>query len=164
MKKKKESRVGFFVLAFLPGIFLGAIHQIFSYTEFYWNSGWWWLDNPLHLLGGACLAFAAAILTTDAIKRKRLPKIPWYFFAAFIMGAVMIIGVLWEFYEFIFDVFNPVVVRQSSVADTVKDLANDLLGGFITVLFFKTYYFSRVFGKTISSAPTNKKKETRRFP
>ena len=123
--------------ALFPGFLLGFMHIVFTYTGFYKNSGWWWIDVPLHLIGGACVAFAAASIISALIKRKTLPAIPWYFFILSVLGAVALVGLAWEFYEFLADVFYPVILRQPDNADTMKDLANDLNGGFILVLLLK---------------------------
>ena len=49
------------------------------------------------------------------------------------LGFVALIGVFWEFYEFLRDFYlltgGKISVFQSSFADTVKDLFFDLVGG-----------------------------------
>jgi hypothetical protein len=119
------------VKALSPGFLLGCLHLIFTYSGFYLNSGWDWIDIPLHITGGACVAFAAAMFIAYAIKIKKVPPLPWYFFILSVIGVVILVGVVWEFYEFLADVFYPVILRQPSNADTMKDLADDLIGGFL---------------------------------
>jgi hypothetical protein len=138
MKSNKvESVFSVVVKALFPGFLLGCLHEIFTYSGFYVNSGWGWIDIPLHLIGGACVAFAAASLIAYAIKIKKLPPLPWYLFILSVIGVVALVGLAWEFYEFLADVFYPVILRQADNADTMKDLANDLNGGFILVLLLK---------------------------
>jgi hypothetical protein len=139
---KVEPVFSVIVKALFPGFLLGCLHLIFTYSGFYQNSGWDWIDIPLHLTGGACVAFAAAMIIVYAIKIKKLPPLPWYFFILSVLGVVIIVGVVWEFYEFLADVFYPVVLRQPSNADTMKDLANDLNGGLILVLLLKRRFDS----------------------
>jgi hypothetical protein len=130
------------VKALFPGFMLGCLHLIFTYSGFYLNSGLDWIDIPLHLTGGACVAFAAAMLIAYAIKRKKLPSIPWYFFILCVLGVVALVGLVWEFYEFLADYFYPVILRQADNADTMKDLANDLNGGLVLVLLLKRRFDS----------------------
>ncbi len=140
---KKISRVPafpVFVKALFPGFMLGCLHLIFSYSGFYLNSGWDWIDIPLHLIGGACVAFAIITFIADAIKTKKLSPLPWYFFILCVIGCVALVGIVWEFYEFAFDIIFPSILRQPSNADTMKDLANDLNGGFIMVLILKRQF------------------------
>jgi hypothetical protein len=59
--------------ALFPGFMLGCLHLILTYSGFYLNSGWWWIDVPLHLTGGACVAFAAGSLIAYAVKIKKFP-------------------------------------------------------------------------------------------
>jgi hypothetical protein len=126
--------------ALFPGFMLGCLHLILTYSGFYLNSGWWWIDVPLHLTGGACVAFAAGSLIAYAVKIKKFPPQPWYFFILSVIGVVAIVGLVWEFYEFLADAFYPVILRQADNADTMKDLANDLNGGLILVLISKRHF------------------------
>ncbi|GEM_PF-5153982 len=74
---------------------------------------------------------------------KRYPLLNFIFAISF----VALIGVLWEFYEFLTDVLLPImpilhpVIAQPSLADTMADFFFDLLGS-VTVCL--TYYLSFV--------------------
>gem|GEM_PF-1613175 len=71
------------------------------------------------------------------------------------LGFVALIGVLWEFYEFLHDFYlltgGKISVFQNSFADTIKDLFFDLVGG--TTAFAIFYKRSKT---TNSSESTNK--------
>ncbi|KKU15170.1 hypothetical protein A3A20_01215 [Candidatus Wolfebacteria bacterium RIFCSPLOWO2_01_FULL_45_19] len=116
-----------------------------------WYFAYPWIDIPMHFVGGAwAVVLLFWIFRTrsviglnhphgrspechlgvlgrgDEILSKWLGVILALSFAAFI-------GVLWEFFEFFFDVFisskGYMAVAQLGTADTMKDLFFDLLGG-----------------------------------
>ena len=100
----------------------------------YWTI--WWYDIPLHLAGGALVALLFFYLFREKWHIFDFREHP---FAAFIlaMGFVALIGVLWELFEYGVDVIvlakHSFPSAQPSLADTMGDFVNDLLGG--TVLF-----------------------------
>ncbi len=62
--------------------------------------------------------------------------------AIFVVGFVMIIGVAWEWYEFLFDHFAGTIVQklgvaQPSLADTMDDLFNDFIGAIVAWVFWR---------------------------
>lgn len=98
-----------------------------------------WFDTPMHLTGGI---FVGTLFVYIFRIRNNLLKTESVF--AFIilgMGFTILIGVLWEFYEFFADV---VVIKRYALLDapggirfdTLKDLFNDIVGGAIAVSFF----------------------------
>lgn len=66
-----------------------------------------------------------------------------------VLSAVSLVGILWEFSEFIFDQFsffghNPRLLQQQGVADTMSDLFFDLLGGLSAgIIFIKKFIKSK---------------------
>lgn len=105
-----------------------------------WYLKWAYFNTILHFLGGLGVAlffisyFAKSNFETKGKK-----------FVA-IVGAVALIGVLWEFAEFTASTFvsDPLydwtgyrVYFMGDLVDTVSDLAMDLLGGMIGYLFSK---------------------------
>lgn len=113
-------------------------------------SGWYlsnlWLDIPMHFAGGFGMGYLAlAIWQTTVSKisfRKSLNK-PWriLIYLGIILGFVALVGIAWEWYEFIFDSYASQVSleyrpAQMSLTDTMADLFLDLLGG---VLAFTLY-------------------------
>lgn len=98
-----------------------------------WNSiflkqpdKFWWVDMLLHFLGGVMVASIFFILAEEKFPLIELPGGYW---AGVLAAAsfVVLIGVFWEFYEYLLDYF--LYVRQMELPDTLSDLFFDLLGG-----------------------------------
>jgi hypothetical protein len=137
-------------MIFLKSVFVFLIvilifHIIATFNYWYWT--YLWLDMPMHFLGGFWAAMAAIALISnyqfpiskESIGQKFLP------FLIVILSFVALVGVLWEFYEFLNDIFlsskNYTQIFQQGAADTMGDLFFDLLGGAAFMLIFK--FFSR---------------------
>lgn len=97
-----------------------------------WNSWYFtypWIDIPLHLIGGA---FAAVLFYW--LLGADINALSYRMQFVLVLSFVTFIGVLWEFFEFLSDVFissrGYAYVAQASSADTMGDLFFDLLGGF----------------------------------
>ena len=89
----------------------------------------WWYDIPMHLAGGAAVALGMHLALASLERRKLTPRLPPCLRLLFLVAAAALVGVAWELYEFLMDLYvhlGPVV--QPSVADTMKDFANDLIG------------------------------------
>jgi hypothetical protein len=99
----------------------------------------WWYDTLLHLLGGVWVGnlfiyiFSQRLVIFDG--KKNL-----FYTLAVILGFVALVGVGWELYEFMIDqtigVKYALPLAQPSIADTMKDLASDLLGGTLTAIIY----------------------------
>lgn len=72
--------------------------------------------------------------------RISLPSLSPFFTLMLILGAAALVGVLWEFFEFLVDKFitkkNYIDLLQPGVIDTMKDLFMDILGGLAVGLLF----------------------------
>jgi hypothetical protein len=121
------------VLIFL--IFILLIHTFGSIYGWYWT--YRWLDIPMHFLGGFWLAMVCVYLN-----RRLNVNTPQFIATAIsILGFVALIGVLWEFWEFICDfLILHKQVLQPGAADTIKDLFFDLVGGTAFILIFKRIF------------------------
>lgn len=112
------------------------------------QSGWYYIypriDIPMHIVGGVW----AAILffwIFEIRKDNYLFVTPWWISEILALSFVAFIGVLWEFSEFLYDVFiSPsrgyAYVTQMGVVDTMKDLFFDLVGGlaaWVTIIRIK---------------------------
>lgn len=123
---------------------LFLIHAVAIYFSLYWIVDW--LDIVMHFLGGIWLSLIALWLFYFSGKMNVSGiSFGWQLF--FLVGLVALGGVLWEFFEFIFDnIFlanniGGIIISlpgcvQLGVADTMLDLLFDLLGGLIGGLIF----------------------------
>jgi hypothetical protein len=122
-------------------IFILSIHILATIYYWYWTVGW--LDMPMHFLGGFWVAMAATALisnfqfpiSNEIFKQKKLS------FFIVILSFVALIGVLWEFFEFGYDVLisskEYLAAVQQGVGDTMSDLFFDLLGGLVFLVIYK---------------------------
>jgi len=86
---------------------------------------YWWLDIPMHLLGGFWIGFTALAIIQWKLERA-LPlkeRMVYAFLLAF--G----VGVLWEMFELLSDTSFALEPYVYDATDTFSDLLNDLVGG-----------------------------------
>lgn len=95
-----------------------------------------WVDVPLHLAGSIALAVSYQLVLQRLQQSGSLTRLPAFVILPFVIAAVVTTGVLWEFLEFLADVAYPALQMQVSIANTMGDLALDLAGGLLGVLFF----------------------------
>ena len=129
------------VLIFLITILL--LHFAATFNYWYWT--YLWLDIPMHFLGGFWTAMAFIYLISnyqfpisgEFLKRNLLS----YFII--ILSFVALIGIFWEFYEFLNDALfssrGYSQIFQQGAADTIGDLFFDLLGGTVSAVIFKLF-------------------------
>ncbi len=94
----------------------------------------WWLDIPFHIFGGFIFANIGYALLynnlsspTDVatVLNKNNQKISFCIFVF-----VLIVGIVWEIYEFAMYYYG-YVVKWGGAADTMIDVGNDILGAVI---------------------------------
>ena len=130
-----NTRIALLVLILV--IFIG--HILGTIYGWYWTV--WWYDIPLHFLGGAWLGFFFFYLFYEKwgileVGKKFIPTL------LLGLGFVILVGVLWEFYEYFHDWYvdssnlNSPDVR----ADTLSDFLNDLIGGTSAILVWWFYF------------------------
>lgn len=130
-----------FILGLL--VFIIGLHVFATIYSWYWT--YTWFDMPMHFLGGFWLAIVFLYLNPDfKIPNPRFTKLPNYLITIVItLGFVALIGVFWEFFEFLFDIFvsskGYLGVAQQGVADTMSDLFFDLLGGLVFLIICKYF-------------------------
>lgn len=104
----------------------------------HWYSALLWLDIPMHILGGFWLglffiwlfSFKEIEVFEDFLNKKNFK------FFLKILFFVLIIGILWEVFEFM---INESITRNLfDTIDTFSDLVFDLLGA-----IFSIYYVSK---------------------
>lgn len=129
-----------------------AIIAVFGFNVFAGAVGlydaWHWLDIIMHFLGGFAMGMLGLALWMAAVedirfKKNFLHKLRWWLIPLFVLGFVAIIGIAWEWYEFLFDIWFDDIIRQPSLGDTMADFLLDLLGGFAAVLVFHRDYAKR---------------------
>ena len=89
------------------------------------------LDKLMHLAGGMAIAWLAIVFFA-----ARLNYLPSFDRFLILLGMVALVGVLWEFAEYLGQ-FIPTISHYLSggdLADTLGDLAADLSGGAIVIL------------------------------
>jgi len=125
--------------AFLAIAAVLAVHVFAIGTGVYQSMDWF--DIPMHFFGGYAIAFLALatynwIFSQISISTRSTTSSPYarlLLQGVFVMGFVMIVGVAWEWYEFLFDQFATTMVAkygfaQMGLPDTMDDLLNDTLG------------------------------------
>lgn len=122
-------------------LFILGLHVLGIIYDFYYTI--WWYDIPMHVFGGAWVAllfFHLFCRTFRIVDCKNIfPAI------IVIVSFVALIGVLWEFYEYLSDVYifkiHSIYYAPNPIAlpDAMKDLLDDLIGGTIAsfILFFR---------------------------
>ncbi len=136
------------VITTLCAILLFHAWAIFSGT--YYRI--WWLDIPMHLAGGAWIGLLFLYLFTERwnVFSEKAPPVPNGTFGRglkhrvglflLLMGFVALAAVLWESYEYLYDMFiaerHGFLLTQQGVSDTMGDLVNGLIGGAVVALVY----------------------------
>jgi len=110
-------------LAALVGISLFVVNALAS--TFYWYVTIPWFDMLMHAIGGVFVA-----LLGGAFLRKQLRGISSYHMFINIALFVFIIGLAWEYYEYVVQYFIK-HVQLADPADSISDLICDMLGGIV---------------------------------
>ena len=129
---------------FKPSVWFLAVFWILIAALHAWsllNAGYfyiWWLDVLLHFLGGLWLGSIAIFFLAPRLEQLRLN--PFFVFVVLI-SLVALGGILWEFFEYGYDLaigrkgLGP--IAQPGVDDTMADLFLDLLGGALAYFLFR---------------------------
>lgn len=122
-----------FIIGFL--IFILLIYALATAKYWFWII--WWFDIPMHFFGG----FWAAAVFINLGSRFKVQGSRFWVDLILTLSFVALIGVLWEFFEFIYgsfaskagmDVLSAEAMKYKGInlyQDTIKDLFFDLLGG-----------------------------------
>lgn len=136
--------------AFFSIVLVMAVHVFALATGIY--SKMPWFDVPMHFFGGyamallglACYGWLRSFVDIKPKSTQKLSALaPMLIEMVFVVGFVMIIGVAWEWYEFLFDQFVGFFVEnfgvaQISLADTMDDLFNDLVGALTAWMLWRS--------------------------
>ena len=127
-------------------ILIVITHALATLNFWYWTFPW--LDIPMHFVGGFWVAITLVYL--DSRFNLSLFKEKNFFLnLLIIVSFVALIGVFWEFFEFIYDFFSNgdtyansiegLKVAQQGLKDTIGDLFFDLVGGTVFVFLNKIF-------------------------
>jgi len=127
---------------FLLLLFLGSIIVLCSYLlDYYFGPGSlikWRIDNVLHVLGGIYAFFFVRSLYYLTEKCHKTTT-AFLFEIIIFAGGALILGVLWEWYEFVFIYkYGTLAMSKISVTtymDTIYDLMFDLVGALLAGLY-----------------------------
>lgn len=130
---------------FIILLFLGGIIVLFSYSVGNYfgleSRKVWLISNVLHFLGGVYAFFFVSSLFNITKKYHNTATSPLFKALIFVSGALTL-GVLWEWYEFIFIYWDKVFIlnKQSALVyvDTMGDLALDTLGAILAGVYYVT--------------------------
>jgi hypothetical protein len=121
----KKAIIAFFIL-------IMAVH--IAGLSYQWYHKLWWIDIVMHVSGGAWVAMVAAYVFHRAAPQSHFSMPRWLYFSS-LLGIAMVIGVAWEWGEYVSDaLFFPhrfTVRMQLGLTDTMGDLLADLVGAAI---------------------------------
>lgn len=118
-------------------VIIGLLHNIIGIKISAYTEIWWW-DILLHLLGGLWVALSSYwFFYTSGF--TDIKKTTAYFFAATI-PAVLIIGGLWEVFEYVAGLTD-VYHGETYKIDTISDIGVDTVGGLIVYLYYRLKYW-----------------------
>ncbi|MDO8429872.1 MAG: hypothetical protein Q7S73_00715 [bacterium] len=137
---------------FILGILFSLI-----FLQILWNNGiseqasWHWFDNVMHFLGGAV---TAQIFLSFLENRRKFIDFSLSNNLVNILVAisfVALIGVLWEFYEYLNGYIFLQLLANAPIAmelsDTLLDLFSDLLGGAaVAIMYFSVFKMKPLHG------------------
>lgn len=115
---------------------IGVLHISAVIFFIYWE--YWWFDIPMHFLGGMFAAFISAWVIT--MRRPQLPAESTTFIAGLFFSALLI-GILWEIYEYIAGVTY--VAMGSYFIDTTKDIVVDMAGAYTAYRMILRWFLKR---------------------
>lgn len=117
-------------------VFIFLVNLFATYFHLYFLI--WWLDIPVHILGGLWVALLTLVLYYHSEYVSHKDHSPLFALAIAICSA-LIVGLMWEIYEFVVD--RALEINDMQLGDSLKDLCDDLLGGIIAgVIFIKKGY------------------------
>ncbi len=126
----------------LPIIVLGliltllAVNGVALYFHLYFYL--WWLDIPMHMLGGAWVALFTLLLYERSTFFREGRHQP-FFLAILVVASTLTIGLGWELFELSAQTWIE-RATHADLVDTLSDLVNDLVGALVAVWFFIRFH------------------------
>jgi VanZ family protein len=110
-------------------VLVAVLNAVAVSLSLYWS--YWWFDIVMHTLSG----FAGGLFVLWLFHPFRAYQSLWL-----TLGSLLVVGVVWEIFEWVFDLIQPLNYRQ----DIVYDLLNDLLGALLAYVYvYATYVIAR---------------------
>jgi len=117
---------------------IGRVFKLYHTVDY-----WWW-DIMTHTLGTATIALLAFYLVFMLVYLKRV-KISYWMMGVFTFSFAMMIGAIWEVFEFYYDRFTGYNTYFNS-ANSARDMLFDIIGG-LFVAILGTIYTKRIMTK-----------------
>lgn len=128
-----------FKSAFFAILIVLLFHGILLLTDGYYHLNQ--IDVPMHIMGGFAVAMLGLAIHHQVSTKHHNKTSPWWYHFVFVVGFAMLIGVAWEFYEFIMDqtihAWFQLPLSQPSLANTMKDLLDDWIGAMAAFFVFR---------------------------
>lgn len=121
------------------GLLLALVNGAAIYFHLFYSI--WWLDIPMHVVGGLWVALIALAFYFSPRMREPKRRTDPAVLAIGVLSAFAV-GLLWEVFEFSLDTYVTLSVHDMS--DTLNDLLNDLIGATIAADIFVTEKFNRI--------------------
>ncbi len=97
------------------------------------------VDTLMHALGGFAMGLLGLAIHHSVASKHHTRHSPWWYHYTFVIGFAMLVGIAWEFHEYILDqtvnVWYNWPMNQLSLADTMKDFFMDWLGASVAFFF-----------------------------
>jgi hypothetical protein len=108
------------------------LHILALFFSWYWSI--WWYDIVVHTLGGVWVGGIALwlyFIYKDIYTNKNISKL---MIIAVSLLVTLLIGVLWEVFEFSLDTF--IVFQPNDLVDTASDIGSDIVGSLLVSFYF----------------------------
>ncbi|TAL50786.1 hypothetical protein EPN81_01760 [Patescibacteria group bacterium] len=103
------------------------------------------IDTPMHFFGGFAMGMLGIAIHYEEASRYHTRHAPFWYHYTFVVGFAMLIGIAWEFHEYLFDqtinVWFNLPPSQISLGDTMKDFLMDLLGATLAFFLLKKHLY-----------------------
>ena len=106
-------------------VFLAGVQGAATYWDLYFFV--WWLDIPMHLLGGFWIS--AATISYCLSRNPQGTRGTTLALFAYALTATLVIGLGWEIFEWSVDRINGLI--HFDLMDTLGDLGNDVIGALV---------------------------------
>lgn len=91
-------------------------------------------DIYLHTLSGFLLGLLGFVIVYSIVKNSTENNLSPFFVALFTFSFAVMIGVLWEIFEFFMDMFFGLNMQKSGLVDTMVDLIVDSIGALVVAI------------------------------